>query len=88
LAWLILKIVVAVAAVLLLYLFGAGMIRSFRGAAPRSQPAEPSELQLVDIRFRCIVCGALVTMTAAPEGEVPEPPRHCREDMALVAEIL
>jgi hypothetical protein len=85
--WLIVKIAAAVIAVVLLYVLGAGMVRSFNGEPPFAQPPEPGELQPVDFRYRCIVCGALVTMTAAPDGDVPEPPRHCREDMALVSDI-
>jgi predicted nucleic acid-binding Zn ribbon protein len=50
-------------------------------------PDEPdlSKLVPVDYRYRCGVCGAEVTMTAAQEDD-PEPPRHCREDMVLVAD--
>ena len=47
---------------------------------------EPGELHPVDYRYRCVVCGTEVTMTAAPTDEAPTPPRHCREDMALVVE--
>jgi hypothetical protein len=86
-SWLIVKIVVAAAAIVLLYVLGAGMVRSFNGAPPIAQPPEPGELKPVDFRYRCIVCGALVTMTAAPDGDLPDAPRHCREDMALVSDI-
>ena len=34
----------------------------------------------------CSVCGTEVTMTSAPEDEIPNAPRHCREDMNLVVE--
>ncbi len=85
--WLVVKIAIAAVTVLLLYVIGAGMVRSFNGAPPFAQPPEPGELQPVDFRYRCIVCGALVTMTAAPDGEVPDAPRHCREDMLLVSDI-
>ena len=85
--WLVVKIAIAVVAIVLLYVLGAGMVRSFNGEPPFSQPPEPGELQPVDFRYRCIVCGALVTMTAAPDGDVPEAPRHCREDMLLVSDI-
>jgi hypothetical protein len=84
---LVVKIVLAVLAIVVLYVAGAGMVRSFNGAPPFAQPPEPGELHPVDFRYRCIVCGALVTMTAAPDGDVPEAPRHCREDMLLVSDI-
>ncbi len=79
-----LKIVVAVVAALVIYVVVAGMIRSFN-AEPEPEP-EPGELHPVDYRYRCVVCGAEVTMTAAPTEDIPEPPRHCREAMALVVE--
>ena len=79
-----LKILIAILAALTIYVIAAGMIRSFN-TEPPSEP-EPGELRPVDYRYRCVVCGAEVTMTAAPGDEVPEPPRHCREDMALVVE--
>ena len=44
---------------------------------------DPADLHPVDLRFRCIVCGAEVVMTTAA-GDDPEAPRHCREDMVLI----
>ena len=44
------------------------------------------EMRKVNLRYRCSICGAEVKMTAAAEEE-PEPPRHCLEDMELVAPI-
>jgi hypothetical protein len=51
-------------------------------------PAEPDEtlLRPVNYRYRCTVCGTEVVMTSAPDGDVPDAPRHCREDMSLVVE--
>jgi hypothetical protein len=43
-------------------------------------------LRAVNYRYRCTVCGTEVTMTSAPDGEAPDAPRHCREDMSLVVE--
>jgi hypothetical protein len=37
----------------------------------------------VRFTFRCSICGTEVRMTQAND-EVPEPPRHCMEDMELV----
>ena len=52
-------------------------------------PPDPSEAELedVDFRYQCIVCGAQVVLYAAPEGEMPAPPRHCREPMLLVTPV-
>lgn len=83
-AWLILKILVAVAATLVIYWVGAGIIRSF-ATSPRPSD-EAASLAPVDVRFECSVCGSQVTMTAAPDGEVPAAPRHCMEEMQLVAD--
>ena len=67
-----------------IYLIGAcGWSRKFTIASRRPSPTRPT-LEAVDYRYRCIVCGAEVVMTAAPERRGPEPPRHCREDMVLV----
>jgi hypothetical protein len=56
------------------------MLRKFH-VAPPAEP-DPEDIKPVDLRFRCIVCGAEVTMTAAQDGEEIVAPRHCREDMA------
>jgi endogenous inhibitor of DNA gyrase (YacG/DUF329 family) len=38
------------------------------------------------LTFRCSICGTEVRMTSAND-EVPDAPRHCQEDMDLVAPI-
>lgn len=63
---------------------GMGLLRSFGTPLPPPPPA--GEMRKVNIRFRCSICGTEVKMTAAAE-ELPEPPRHCQEDMDLVAPI-
>jgi hypothetical protein len=81
--WTILKLTLALAAAVGFYSIAARIIHMFT-IVPPEEP-EPGEIQPVDFRYRCIVCGAEVTMTAAPGGEMPEAPRHCREDMVLVS---
>ena len=83
--WWVLRVAIALAAAVLLYLLGAKMIRNFN----TEPPPEPGEMPLedVDYRYRCIVCGAQAVIYAAPEGEMPEPPRHCREPMVLVTPV-
>ena len=81
-AWTILRIVIGVVVALTVYVIGANMLRKFH-VAPPAEP-DPEDIKPVDLRFRCIVCGAEVTMTAAQDD--PEAPRHCREDMVLVAD--
>ncbi len=55
-------------------------------ATPPPPPPEPGTIRKVKLVYRCSICGAEVRMTAAPT-EDPEPPRHCFEDMELVAPI-
>jgi len=78
------KVGVAIAACLCIYLSGTFVIRSLSHGPP-PEP-EIGRLRKVNYRYRCSVCGTEVTMTAAPEDEVPDAPRHCREDMNLVVE--
>jgi len=84
--WWILKIGAALLAAAIIYIIGARMVGNFSKSDP---PPDPSEVPLedVDYRYRCIVCGAQAVLYAAPEGEMPEPPRHCREPMALVSPV-
>ena len=63
---------------------GFAMLRGL--AQPIPEPPPPGELRKVKIMYRCSVCDAEVRMTIAPH-EDPEPPRHCLEDMDLVAPI-
>ncbi len=80
----ILRVGFIVLAGLAMYVIGASLIHKF--TIPSEPEPEPGELRSVDLRYRCAVCGAEVTMTAAPGEEEPAPPRHCREDMELVAQ--
>lgn len=81
LGWVV-RVVLAVLAMLAIYLLGAGTLRKFK-IAPDAEP-DPSQVVPVEARFRCIVCGAEVTMTAAQEADDLEAPRHCREDMVPI----
>jgi hypothetical protein len=78
----ILRGAAAVAAVVLIYLFLAAVLRKFK-VAPESEP-DPESVVPVNVRYRCIVCGAEVVMTAAQGDQPLEAPRHCREDMIEV----
>jgi hypothetical protein len=77
----IFRVVLGVAGAVTLYVIGASMLRKFQ-VPPPPEP-DPEDIKPVNLRFRCVVCGAEVTMTAA-QGDDPEPPRHCREDMVLL----
>jgi hypothetical protein len=85
--WNLLRVVIAVGAAVVLYLIGAALVRNFARADPPPEQPDPEDLADVDFRYQCIVCGAQLVVYAAPEGEPPEAPRHCREPMALIAPI-
>lgn len=74
-----------VVALLLFYLTlvaGLWMLKGF--ALPVTAPPPEGEMRRVNLRYRCSICGTEIKMTAAP-NEDPEAPRHCQEDMDLVA---
>ncbi len=80
-----LRTIVAVIAMLAIYLLGAGMLRKFK-INPDEEP-DPEQVVSVNARFRCIVCGTEVTMTAAQSADDLEAPRHCREDMVPIGPV-
>jgi hypothetical protein len=80
--WLVFKIGIAIIAGLLIWKIGAMMLGGLARPVPEPPPA--GELRKVRLRYRCSICGTEVRMTAAND-EVPDPPRHCQEDMDLVA---
>lgn len=67
-----------------IWFVGTGMLRSTTTALP--PPPPPGELRKVNLRYRCSVCGVELKVTMATE-EDPPPPRHCGDDMDLVAPI-
>ena len=81
----ILRGAIALVAMVVIYSIGAGILRKFK-IAPDAEP-DPEQVVAVNARFRCIVCGAEVTMTAAQAGDDLDAPRHCREDMVRVGPV-
>jgi hypothetical protein len=76
------RIVVAVVFAAILLRVGMKMLGGF--ARPVPAAPDPGELRKVRLTYRCSICATEVRMTQAND-EVPEPPRHCMEDMDLVA---
>lgn len=76
--------IVAVVAFLVILRIGLSIVRSLAQPVPEPPPA--GELRKVKILYRCSICGTEVRMTTAND-EMPEPPRHCLEDMDLVAPV-
>jgi hypothetical protein len=85
--WTIVRFGLALGAAVVLYLIGAALVRNFSSMEPPDDEPDPTTLEDVDYRYRCIVCGAQLVLYAAQGGEMPEPPRHCREPMLLMAPI-
>jgi hypothetical protein len=79
-----LAIVVAVVAGWLILKAGFAVLSSL--ATPLPPPPPAGELRKVRLVYRCSLCGTEVRMTSAND-EVPEPPRHCMEDMDLVTSL-
>ena len=63
---------------------GLAMLRGF--TTPLPPPPPTGELRKVNLRYRCSLCGTEMRMTLAND-ELPAPPRHCQEDMDLVAPV-
>ena len=82
--FLALKIVLAVAAGVLIFRVGFMMLRGL--STPIPEPPPPGELRKINIRYRCSLCGAELKMTLAADQD-PPPPRHCQEDMTVIAPI-
>lgn len=78
------RVAVAVAAGAAMLWAGVKVLATLARSHPEPPPA--GELRKVKITYRCSICGTEVRMTAARD-EDPEPPRHCQEDMDLVAPI-
>lgn len=74
----------AIAIFLVVWKVGIAMTRSLTTQLP--DPPPDGELRKVAVKYRCSNCGVELKMTLAPE-EDPLPPRHCMEDMDLVAPL-
>ncbi len=79
------RILIAVFVAVLLYLLAVKLVRAMMRPGPPDEP-DVATLRPVDFHYRCTICGAEVTMTAAPGDDEPDAPRHCKDDMVLVGE--
>ena len=88
-AWLLIRanpVAVLIAALAVGVLFKIGFTMLGALAQPVPEPPPAGELRKVKLMFRCSICGTEVRMTTAND-EMPEPPRHCLEDMDLVTPV-
>jgi hypothetical protein len=76
------RIGVGILVFLAIWRLGRAMLGGLVRPVPEPPPA--GELRKVKIVYRCAVCGTEVRMTMAND-EVPEPPRHCMDEMELVS---
>jgi len=76
------KILVAIAVAMVLLRMGLAVLRTL--ATPLPEPPPVGELRKVKLQYRCSLCGTEVRMTVAT-NESPDPPRHCMDDMELMA---
>ena len=82
--WWVWKVVLGLLFAYALLRLGFWFLRGLANPLPPPPPA--GEMRRINLRYRCSICGVEVRMTAAPHEE-PEPPRHCQEDMDLVAPL-
>jgi hypothetical protein len=80
----ILALLIAAVAVLVMFRIGFAMLGGL--ARPVPEPPPPGELRKVKITYRCSICGTEVRMTVAND-QMPDPPRHCQDDMDLVTPV-
>ena len=78
------SMIVAVIAGGLIFKVGLAMLGGM--SQPLPEPPPPGELRKVKIEYRCSICGTELRMTTAND-EMPEPPKHCLEEMDLVAPV-
>lgn len=80
--WTVLRLLIAAAFAYGLLRMGFAMI----GGLARPIPAPPpdGELRRVNLRYRCPTCGTELRMTKTDLDD-PVPPRHCMDEMDLVA---
>ena len=76
------RLIIAFLIAFSIYRVGVWGIRTFMQEPP--QPPPPGELRRIKLQYRCTLCGAEARMTRAAT-ENPDPPRHCMEEMDLVA---
>jgi len=68
----------------LIWKVGFGMLRGMTSSLP--PPPPPGEMRRINVRYRCSSCGIELRLTMAPDQD-PPPPKHCLEDMDLIAPI-
>ena len=81
---LVVSVLVAVVAGWVIFKVGFAVLGSFARPVPEPPPA--GEMRKVKLRYRCSLCG-MELRTERAATEEPDPPRHCMEEMDLLAPI-
>ncbi len=80
----IIRIILSVAGGLGIVYIGILVLRTLSQKQP--DPPPPGEMRKVKLNFVCSICSSEVQMKVAPVEE-PAPPKHCGEEMSLVAPV-
>ncbi len=78
------RVVIAMLSFYLILRVGIAVLGAF--ARPIPEPPPPGELRKVKLVYRCSSCGAELRMTLAND-QVPQPPRHCADEMDLMTSV-
>ncbi len=78
------RVLIAMATFYLIVRVGISVLGAF--ARPIPEPPPPGELRKVKLVYRCPSCGAELRMTLAND-QVPQPPRHCADEMDLMTAL-
>jgi len=78
------RAIVAVGGAYVSISIGIATLGAFARPIPEAPPA--GELRRVKLTYRCSHCGSEIRMTLAND-QVPEPPRHCTDDMELTTNL-
>jgi hypothetical protein len=76
------RIALALVAILAIWKAGTAILGSF--ARPVPPPLPEGEVRRIKLRYRCEMCG-LELRTERAATEDPDPPRHCMDEMELIA---
>ena len=77
---------IAIAAAMFYFIMRTGMKLLAGFSQPMAEPPPPGEMRKVKLNYRCDICGSEARMTLALD-EDPPAPRHCLEDMVLIAPV-
>jgi hypothetical protein len=77
-------VVVAGAVAFVTLRIGVRMLKAV--GTPLPGPPPDGEMRRVSLRYRCSICGMEIRTVVAAEAD-PEPPRHCQDEMDLVAPV-